>query len=312
MNNLLIIRTPFQAWLAERVLEKEKIDNFDLIYFTHNNSIEDTHYYKKLALKANKSEYIFVLPQRINILSLITFKIRSRSWYNYCQYNIILCASIDSFYITSLIRSNRNCRLITFDDGTSNIDTKSSYSYFQESKSVRDRFYRFLLNALSLSQVKSLIDRHYTMYDGYENIVDSSKLVFLDKLKRPTYKKNNATKTYFIGTPFEEIMSDKEIKKLEGFLKNWEFSAYVAHPRETRLLKIGAKTLDKKGQIAEEAILEDAKDSSIILIGGNLSSVMLNIGHVCQEVRVILPHEAKITPNISEMSIESGFKVTLI
>lgn len=312
MNNLLIIRTPFQAWLAERVLEKEKIDNFDLIYFTNNNSIEDIHYYKKLALKAKRSEYIFVSPQRINILSLITFKMRSKSWYKYCQYNIILCASIDSFYITSLIRSNRNCRLITFDDGTSNIDTKSSYSYFKESKSIRDNFYRFMLNALSLGQVKSLIDRHYTMYDGYENIVDSSKLVFLDKLKRTSYKKKNTTKTYFIGTPFEEIMNDKEIRKLEGFLKNWECSAYVAHPRETRLLKIGAKILDKKGQIAEEVILEDAKDSSIILIGGNLSSVMLNIGHVCQEVIVILPQESKITPNISKMSIESGFKVTLI
>lgn len=312
MNKLLIIRTPFQAWLAERVLIEEKVDSFDLIYFTQNNSIEDNYYYEKLALKAERSEYIFVLPQRINVLSLIFFKLRSRSWYKYSQYHTIFCASIDDFYITSLIRSNHNCRLITFDDGTSNIDTKSSYSYFKESRSIRDSVYRFLLNGLPLTQVKSLIDKHYTMYDGYENIVDSSKLVFLDKLKRYSYEEKSVTKTYFIGTPFEEIRSDKEIKGLEKYLEGWNFSAYVAHPREKKLLRIRAETLDKKGKIAEEAILENAKDASIILIGGNLSSVMLNIGHICKEVIVILPERSKITKNIARMSVDFGFTVILI
>ena len=32
MNKLLIIRTPFQAWLAERVLIEEKVDSFDLVF----------------------------------------------------------------------------------------------------------------------------------------------------------------------------------------------------------------------------------------------------------------------------------------
>ena len=312
MNKLLIIRTPFQAWLAERVLIEEKVDSFDLIYFTQNNSIEDNYYYEKLALKAERFEYIFVLPQRINVLSLIFFKLRSRSWYKHSQYHTIFCASIDDFYITSLIRSNHNCRLITFDDGTSNIDTKSSYSYFKESRSIRDSVYRFLLNGLPLTQVKSLIDKHYTMYDGYENIVDSSKLIFLDKLKRSSYEEKGTTKTYFIGTPFEEIRSDKEIKGLEKYLEGWNFSAYVAHPREKKLLRIRAETLDKKGKIAEEAILENAKDASIILIGGNLSSVMLNIGHICKEVIVILPERSKITKNIARMSVDFGFTVILI
>ena len=312
MNKLLIIGTPFQAWLAERVLIEEKVDSFDLIYFTQHNSIEDNYYYEKLALKAERSEYIFVLPQRINVLALIFFKLRTRSWYKYSQYHTIFCANIENIFITSLIRSHHNSRLITFDDGTSNIDTESSYSYFKESGSIRDRVYRVLLNGLTLTQVKSLIDKHYTMYDGYENIVDSSKLIFLDKLKRSSYEENGTTETYFIGAPFEEIMSDKEIKGLEKYLEGWKFSAYVAHPRERKSLRISAETLDKKGQIAEEAILANAKEASIILIGGNLSSVMLNIGHICKEVIVIIPERSKRTKNIARMSVELGFTVILI
>lgn len=309
MKALILIRTPFQAWLIEKVLEKESISNYDLIYFTQNDSSEDKYYYKKLTLKARKSKYIFVNKQKFNILSLFLLRVKSIEWCKKTKYENIFCASIDALYIRSIIKSNIESQLITFDDGSANINT--SGLYFNNFESMRDKTYKTFMNALSLKEVKNLIQKHYTMYKGYENIVGSEKLIFLNKMNENFYSKNNSTRVYFLGAPFRDAMNEQAIDKLEKYVKNIKVDAYVPHPREKYLLKIDADVLEKKGRIAEEAIVSDAKGASIVLIGG-FSSVMLNIGHICKDILVILPKDSPKSSDISALSKDFGFRVQLI
>ena len=40
-RSLVLVRTPFQAWLVMRVLKEEGVGCYDVIYFTQNNSEEE-------------------------------------------------------------------------------------------------------------------------------------------------------------------------------------------------------------------------------------------------------------------------------
>ena len=152
MKALLVIRTPFQAWLAQKVIEKEKINSFDLVYFTQNNSEEDNYYYSQLSLKSNRSDYIFIRPQRFDILSHLLFKLRARKWYNSQNYNLVIFSSINALVPNSLISKHKNSDLVTFDDGAANIVNQGIFH--NEPDTVRAKFYRIMMGACSLDSIK--------------------------------------------------------------------------------------------------------------------------------------------------------------
>jgi len=309
MNALVIVRTPFQAWLVEKVLEKENIDVFDILYFTQNDSTEDKYYYNKLSSKSRKSDYIFVRPQRFDILSSFMFRVKSRLWYGMSVYDTVICASIDALFISSLVRAYSKSKLITLDDGTANININSCY--FLESNSKKVLIYRYLFNALPLKDLKLRIDKHYTLYKGQKNIVNSERLVYLDGWTNNISRDKSKSKVYFLGAPFETVMSKEQIDRFEKYVSELKVDTYVAHPRERKLLEIGAKLLDKKGRIAEEAIIADAQDASITLVG-IFSTVMLNIGDICESRIVLLPKDSLQTPELFELSKKAGCTPILI
>lgn len=309
MRTLLIVRTPFQAWLANIVLEKENIFNFDLVYFTQNNSEEDKYYYSALALKAHKSDYIFVRFKRFDIISHITFRLKANKWYRYKKYNTVIFASINALVPNSLISKHNKAKLITFDDGAANIVNNGIF--YSDLNYIRSRIYQFAIGAVPLNIIKRRISYHYTIYKNYENIVENEQLRYIDYFEKNKYKKSSTTKTYFIASPFEEVMSQEQIKRLEGHVKDLKIDCYVTHPRERNPLNLGAKFLDKKGRIAEEAIITDAQDASIVLVGW-FSSVMLNIGPLCKECIVLLPKDSIQTPELFELSKKSGCTPILI
>lgn len=313
MASLLIVRTPFQGWLAQKVIAQESIKVFDLIYFTQNDSEEDRHYYNELSLQARNSGYYYTKPKKPGILSSIIFKLKTRQWYIDKSYEKVLCASIDAYYVTSLVKKHSGAILITFDDGVANIDTTGIY--FIEPTAKRAFFYKLLLNALSLKELKPFIQRHYTMYEGMENVVSLHRVVFLRKMFQRNSHKNTlskeGTKTYFIGAPFEEEFTYKQIQRLTTVLNTFNIDFYIKHPRERKKINIKAPYLNKKGRIAEDAILIDAQNKDIILIGA-FSTVMLNIGNLCAKRIVLLPKDSSTTEHLSKLSIDAGCELILI
>ena len=299
---LLIIRTPFQAWFVEQILKKERIERFDIIYITQNNSEEDRYYYSRLISKARNGSYAFVKQQKFDVLNTIFLRIRLRSWYKAESYNKIIYASIPALVPNSLVANFPTSELITFDDGAANI--VASDEYYIESRSRKYLLYRYLLGGLSLKDIKSRINRHYTLYSDFENIVENERLRYLDGWSNRKVTKGKA-KTYFIGSPFEEVMNQEQIVRLENYVKELKIDFYINHPRERKMLSIGAEVLNKQGRIAEEAIVSNAENSPIILIGW-FSTVMLNMEALCESRIVLLPKECPQTPELFELSKKAG------
>ena len=52
---LVLCRTPFQACLIPEVLRAEKVDDYELLYLTHQDSEEDVSYFKMLAVGASRA-----------------------------------------------------------------------------------------------------------------------------------------------------------------------------------------------------------------------------------------------------------------
>ncbi len=307
MKALVVIRTPFQAWLAQKVLEKEEVENFDIVYFTQNNAEEDQYYYSQLSHQSNKSDYIFVRSQRFDIFSHFIFRLKAHKWYKQGNYDLVMYASINALVPNSLISKHKHAKLITFDDGAANVFINGIFN--SEAEAFRNKFYRIIMRSKSLEVVKDRISRHYTTYPSKDNIVESKRLYYLDGWG---YKSiSSQVKTYFIGAPFEEIMNTEQIIRLENHVKQLKIDCYVAHPRERTTLNIGVKLLEKNGRIAEDAIIADAKGKNIRLVGW-LSTVMLNLESVCEDSVVLLPKESNQVQELTKLSRDFGCRVILI
>lgn len=306
--NLLIIRTPFQAWFVEQILQEERVEQFDIIYITQNNSEEDRYYYGQLKSKAMNGSYIFVKKQKFDVLNTIFLRIKLRRWYKSGSYNKIIYASITALVPNSLVANFPSSELITFDDGAANIVVSDEYHV--ESKSRRYLLYRYLLGASPINDIKSRISRHYTLYSDFKNIVDARRLIHLDSWNSKSNTKSN-TKNYFIGSPFEEIMNENQILRLKNYVKKLNIDSYVTHPRERKRLDIDVDVLNKQGRIAEDAIISDAGDRPIGLVGW-FSTVMLNLGAVCESRIVLLPKDSPKTPELFELSKKAGCTPILI
>ena len=307
---LLIVRTPFQAWLAEKVIEKERIRNFDVIYFTQNDSDEDRSYYSELKVKARRSKYIFVVRQRYDILNHLNFWLRSRLFLWRQEYSSIMLSSIESHVINSISNRFRYSRLVTFDDGTANYNT--SGVYFSELESARSLLYRKFFGGVPLSVVKKRISRHYTVQPRLGNIVSEPKLFCIDGwgYKNQSGQFRLPPKTYFLGAPFSEFLNSGQIKRLETLVRDEGVDVYVRHPRETDPLELGVPFLEKNGLIAEEAILRDSQERPIRLIG-SLSSVMFNLSGMATQRTVFVSATQNSNSDLVGIAKKAGCEVVV-
>lgn len=303
MKALLVIRTPFQAWLAQRVLEKEQVSDFDLVYFTQNNSDEDKYYYTQLAMQASKSQYIFIQRQYFDIFSHILFKIKAIKWYFFKNYDFVMYASINALVPNSLVSKYNKSELITFDDGAANIVKQGMF--YNELDTLRAKVYRIILGANSLKFIKKRIKRHYSIYPNHPNIVESDRLIHLKSWDVDYNRVQDEVRTYFIGAPFEEVMNSDQIARMVSYLKKLDITAYVAHPRERKILDIGVKQLNKNSRIAEDAIIADAEGRAIRLVGW-FSSVMFSLEVVCVQRIILLPTDSLQSIELAEICKKSG------
>jgi len=306
--NLLIVRTPFQAWFCLQLIDHLDIANYDLLYITHNNSEEDKSYFSRLSSSATISDYAYLPPERFDLFTHLKLRLRLRSWFRDCGYKSVYAASINSLVINSLICRLSFAKLYTFDDGAANL--VKGGPYYSDPATNRMMLYRSLFRGLAVEKIRERIARHYSLYKGFGNIVDDNRITYLEgwrdehELARDTSFLRERTKRYFIGAPFEEVMSGQEIEKMIELMLAVGIDGYIKHPREKKELPIGGIILDKGGRIAEEVILEDSAGCAVELYGF-LSSVMINLRGVSGKRVVFLPGHHRLT-GVGELARESG------
>lgn len=303
---LLLIRTPFQAWQVTNILKSESVKTYDILYFTHNDSREDQFYFRRLSEKSRTAKYCHAPVRRYDILGHLQWYLQTRKWMSGMRYDLVVLASIDSHVINAIASRQGHAALVTFDDGTANIYRSSNY--FIDRLAGRAGIYRHLLGASDLENLKARIVRHYTMYPGFANIVEPERLCSIPGLLRQRDLEGGKIRTYFVGQPFREMFDAVFVKALQEHVRQLPIDAYVRHPRETEPLDIGVPFLDKAGLIAEEAILRDAGNCGISLVGG-FSSVMFNLAGVARNMTGILPKRDPRKVELGNLLEQTGGEV---
>lgn len=309
---LLLLHTPLQAWIAEQVLRDEAVSNYDLVYFTQNNSSEDRYYFGRLSTKADNAKYCFAPKRQFDIFCHLDFRRQAKSWYQDKGHDLTVIASIDAHVGIAISNRQMTSELVTFDDGLANITLSDPYHV--DRIPWRSRLYRKLLGASDLLTIKNRIARHYTLYPQFENIVEPSRLKTLQGWSRDQgvhSPRVGATKTYFLGQPFKEVMSATDINTLEKYIKTLGIDIYVRHPRENSPLELSSPYLDKKGRIAEDAIVHDAGNCQVHVIGW-FSTALFNLGAVAQRRTALLLRKHPESSRMADMARKVGCEVVFL
>lgn len=306
---LLLLRSPFQAWLADLVLEAEGIDEYDIIYVTRNDSEEDRYYFEQLQRRASQAHYSLIGRARIDFIQVWGRQLELTSITKNKCYDVIVFASINDFVFAWATVHHRGAALVTLDDGAANYVERGIYA--QEPLSWRGHLFRSILGVPSYRTIKNEIVRHYTLHPDLPNIVDKQRLRQISTHVRASEAPKNNEMWFFIGAPFDEVMSPEQLNRFRSCVEqNW-IDYYVEHPREkTPILEVPPR-LTKQGRIAEEAIIATAGGSRIVLVGW-LSTVMFNLSGPDVRKIVVLPQDSSDIIKLSALAKRIGCEIVAI
>ena len=307
---LLLLRTPFQAWIAEEVLRAEGVLEYALLYFTQHDSAEDRHYFSRLAEGSQLAKYCYAPVRPFDILGHLDFRRQVGGWYRDRGFDLVILASIDSFVPNAIARRQRSAALVTFDDGTGNFNSQSIYHVDRLNR--RGRLYRRMLGATDLKSTRVRIARHYTLYPQFTNIVDPDRMRTLAGWQTDNDgSTGEGTRNYFIGAPFEEVLTANQMRLFEDYLRAQKIDYYVQHPRERTILEIGVPLLDKRGRIAEDAIMLNAVGFRIHVIGW-FSTVLFNLGATAQRRTMVLFRDDLRSAHIAQLAEQAGCETVFL
>lgn len=273
-DTLFLCRTPLQALISIKIIELNRIENYDVIYFTTSNTHEDILYYERIKIGAKKSYYInydktIKIGVVIYLLAIINnFNISFKK----NVYSKIFLSSMDNLFFRKIASSNFDAEINTFDDGAANL-----VNYTIIDNDNRGFIVRCVCKILFIKSIKLFKEKkgfHYTIFKS--NNFDKRN-VYLDSVfPKMLVPKESKLIRIFIGQPFEEYCDNNFIARLISVLKNKKIDYYIKHPRETNTLLKNIPLLEKNGLIAEELIIRNFGANNIELYGG-FSTVMINM-----------------------------------
>ncbi|MDR5903022.1 glycosyltransferase family 52 [Halomonas icarae] len=297
-RTLLLVRTPLQAWLADKIIEQVGPLSIDLVYFTYHDSTKDRFYFSLLTPRSRRSLYLNVRRRNREAIHHAYIYLMKFFGRGFCGYDQVLLASFDNYLFRMLARRNRHAKLITFDDGTANIYPHSSYHDYTPSRLTW--LYDLIFGAGSKEQFKEDINKHYTIYEGFNNIVEGDKLKVLCPWENDVFGWSGGTPVkFFIGQPFDEVVAtgglhEDDLLQLENLVSEQGIDYYLQHPRETRNLNVGGVLVGDAEKISEEVIAELCGGRKAIVYAwfstvlfnlpdGRVRKVYLSIGDSYQE-----------------------------
>ena len=128
--NLFIIRTPFQAFLAEKIINKETMKDVVVVYIYPAKNDFQKYAYERIKNLSIKSYYIYLGENRSKIKNLFrhiqTF-VYLRALKSHSTFDNIYVGSIDSIPVQLAISYINYDNLYTFDDGSANYNYESVY-----------------------------------------------------------------------------------------------------------------------------------------------------------------------------------------
>ncbi len=281
-GHLFICYTPLHALIAKKVIEKEQISTYILVFYYHVDSEKIRHYFAEISAKAVKSYYIKKnnnLLHTIRVLVTLFFVLKR----HLSGAPIIYTGNVKSIYSRFLIYALRSKNLHTFDDGIGNVSGEG-YFYIGLTPSVLSKFASFFGLDLSYSRVYSLIKKHYTIYK-MKNVMPFCEYIGLFDFESGNPATNNLSSAAVLltSTMCEDgfISLDFEKKLYKKVIEDFNVKYVIAHPLEMheKCTDQGVTVL-KSEKIAEDIVMDLKKKYSNIKVIGWYSSALIHLLHV--------------------------------
>lgn len=238
MRDIFLCRTPLQAVYVETIIKKNGKESDVVFLKPVNSSFQDYAIYNLTKLEKVSNIYVFNLFTRKNkFLGLlehlyVIFSILIRFYGK--SYDSVYIASIDCLPFQILLNYLKVIKIFTYDDGSANINKKSSY-YKSDDYSLPMRIISSIfLNKTTKKTIVNQSLKHYTMFKG-ENIIRNTECIFDDiVLTRHNNKdvRKEGKVVVFLGTVFSDLKlyTTSMASKIEFHYHYVDF--YYPHPRD--------------------------------------------------------------------------------
>ncbi|QNS16152.1 glycosyltransferase family 52 [Mannheimia bovis] len=247
--NLIICCTPLQVLIAEKIIGMHPNEPFFGVMLSTVKNAKFDFYQTRLE---QKCQQFFAMQQHSERIQLLKEILYLKSTFRGKEFNKVFLANINELEIQFLLSAIKFNELNTFDDGAANI-VPSSIFYKEENIGLNRKLINmFLGNKYSVEKLKNLSKTHYTIYQGFSNIIENTVYVDLINTKELSGSEleNSKVVNILLGQPIFEREDDKNIALAEKVIKVFDIDLYLPHPREKY-------KLDNVEYIDTNLILED-------------------------------------------------------
>jgi len=285
---LVICCTPLHTLIARAMLDARGTRDFRLIYYTCVDNAKQRRYYDRLAQRAVAAAYV-VVDSRFPT-NFARFRHALRAVRAEAEHEIGL-ASIDNFYSQYTIKKHGFGSIVTYDDGTSNVDRGSAYFRAARRSPLHAVLIRYLRGEVDLHWIRARSQAHYTLYPEFDNIVHNTLLQpVLLRTDRPAVSslaRDPGERRIFLGQPLTDPGMVGIADIYADVVASLQIDEYLPHPREGR--PSGAFELVDTPLIAEEYLLGQLDLYESVTVFTVRSAALMNIDHPRLR-KVVLTH----------------------
>jgi hypothetical protein len=297
-----ICYTPLHILIVQKIITKERINKFCLIYISENRSKKNLHYYSFLRGYSRKS----------------IFFVRKGSWFDFIRIlipvanllfqgarrGIVYTGNIKTMYSRFLIWLLRPTVINTFDDGVANIFVEGANlpkGYLEDTTELQlsAAFFSIVNKSMLYKNVINRIAKHFSIYQ-YPNVFKNT--VYVPLFEKKYTAVGFGTRINLLLTSalaLEYYMSpEQEQDFYDRIIKKYDINLLIKHPRNERYHpSIPCKVSDSL-LIAEDQILELMKENEVMVYATYYSTVLVNIPPSVAKFNLILSNPPKDNPEL--------------
>lgn len=282
MINLIICCTPLQVLIAEKIIELYPEQKFYGVLFSPERNEKYQYYYNRLKKKCVKVDLLEVKDILKNkyylLINMIFIYFYS---FKFPKVDRVFLANIDIFYIHTFIGRFNNSEIITFDDGTINLNFKQNFFTREKPEEIfgSKLLYLFkLLNSTTLDDILRRKVKHYSIYK-LPNIMGETTYIELFNCKNNIYTASQSV-SILVGQPiFQDKDNNKfaDIALMKRIIEDYKIDYYLPHPRESYFVE-GVNYINTP-LIFEEYIMKSIEENpnKRYIVYTLFSSVALNL-----------------------------------
>lgn len=292
-KSLIMCVTPLQMLIAEKIIELNSNQSFDLLVVALNDNEKYRMYFNRIKKICTNSLYYIQGKRRLVFFDYISELRRNNL---NVKYQYLYLASIDSRHFQYIVSKNKFSSLYTFDDGTANIVQSSLYYLNSKPHFLKRSIWRILGIKYYMKDLKDNSLLHYTIYKDIPNIIENKQYITLFSTNNDNNQDGMKEEvvSFYLGQPLIDISEKFNVQYVQNSIKKLKIDYYYPHPRENVYPKGDFKIIESP-MIFEDYIIDFLKNNPNINLNvfSFTSTSILNIIDL-DRVKVSYIHNSEI------------------